>query len=282
MSESHDPRQYVQRITRFSLPVADLARATDFYEQALGFQILRRETRAETGAEAIVLTLGDEVIELVRFDQPGAPYPTPRTASDPWFQHLAIVVSDMTAAYAQVVDHGGATAISALGGPVLLPPSTGGVTAYKFRDPDGHPLELSFFPPGVGSATWQDRQRLFLGIDHTGIVVQDLPASLAFYCELLGFEAAPLLVNSGPTQTRLDGLIDPVVDIVAVSLRQGPHIELLKYRGDTRPHTAPAVRGDIQATEMIMTVADLAGLERRLGKAPHRDPDGRLIRFQHA
>ena len=34
-------------------------------------------------------------------------------------------------------------------GPQLLPPSTGSVTAFKVRDPDGHPLELSYNPARV-------------------------------------------------------------------------------------------------------------------------------------
>ncbi|ODR96565.1 hypothetical protein AUC70_14945 [Methyloceanibacter stevinii] len=41
------------------------------------------------------------------------------------------------------------------GAPVLLPPNTGSVTAFKFRDPEGHPLELISFPDGVGDARWQ-------------------------------------------------------------------------------------------------------------------------------
>ena len=40
------------------------------------------------------------------------------------------------------------------GGPQLLPPSNGAVRAFKFRDPDGHPLELIWFPPGQGRAVW--------------------------------------------------------------------------------------------------------------------------------
>ena len=36
-------------------------------------------------------------------------------------------------------------------GPVTLPRSAGGVTAVKFRDPEGHPLEFLQFPPEANS-----------------------------------------------------------------------------------------------------------------------------------
>ena len=49
--------------------------------------------------------------------------------------------------YARLSAHAGWTTIST-DGPQLLPASSGGVTAYKFRDPEGHPLELIAFPPG--------------------------------------------------------------------------------------------------------------------------------------
>ena len=67
-------------------------------------------------------------------------------------------------------------------GPQRLPPETGNVTAFKFRDPDGHPLELLHFPAGTGSVAWQapNPASPFLGIDHTALSVADVPASVAF------------------------------------------------------------------------------------------------------
>src|SRR3954471_390707 len=73
-------------------------------------------------------------------------------------------------------------------GPERLPPNTGSVTAYKFRDPEGHPLELTTFPPGVGSAKWHAPRgdSVFLGIDHSAITVASSAAAIAFYCDILG------------------------------------------------------------------------------------------------
>lgn len=291
MSEPQTYRDGVQRIGRVSLAVADPEGTADFYEQALGFEILRREPRARPEAQAVILRLGGEEIELVRFEPAGARYPAPRTASDPWFQHFAIVVSDMPAAYARLCAQGGSQAISH-GGPQRLPPSTGSVTAYKFRDPEGHPLELSFFPPGVGGPGWQARDRLFLGIDHSGITVPDLAASVRFYRDLLGFAAAPVLVNSGPTQARLDGLLDPVVEIVSLELPVGPHVELLAYLGAS-PGPAPAPQlGDIAATRLELVTRGLAAIVAKTGSfggavesaaAAHaliRDPAGHLLQLR--
>ena len=95
--------------------------------------------------------------------------------------------SDMDSAYARLrrfkVQH-------ASTGPQLLPktiPNAAGIRAFYFRDPDGHPLEVLQFPPDKGDPKWHaPSDRLFLGIDHTAIVVSDTRASLAFYRDVLG------------------------------------------------------------------------------------------------
>ena len=104
---------------------------------------------------------------------------------DPPFQHFAIVVSDMTAAYANLQVLQNWTAISRW--PANSPPSSGGVTAFKFRDPEGHPLELLTFAPGPKSARWSLRSdNNYLGIDHSAISVADTDRSVAFYSDWVG------------------------------------------------------------------------------------------------
>jgi catechol 2,3-dioxygenase-like lactoylglutathione lyase family enzyme len=95
-------------------------------------------------AEVATLRLGEETLHLVRPNRLGRAYPEPQAANDPWFQHFAIAVSDAAAAFERL-SRMPFTPISR-GGPIQLPPSSGSVIAYKFRDPDGHPLELSQFP----------------------------------------------------------------------------------------------------------------------------------------
>lgn len=299
----------VRRIARIGLTVVDIPAASKFYEQALGFSSvsadgLEGERLAErfgvaTGrAELSLLRLGHQHLELVSFHPPGRPYPAPSAANDPWFQHFAIAVSDMPQAYARA-SRGGSAPISQ-GGPQRLPPSTGSVTAYKFRDPEGHPLELSYIPHSAWTGGPRASSGPFLGIDHTAVAVADIDASLAFYVGLLGMKVAARLVNIGPEQDRLDGLPEVVLDIVALDFAEpgGPHIELLAYRtpkgADGRP--PPGVH-DIAATRTVLDVDDLASLKARLNQAGARalspasgsagsllvcDPDGHLIELRRS
>lgn len=137
----------------------------------------------------------------------------------------------------------------------MLPPSTGSVVAYKFRDPDGHPLELSFIPGSAWLAEPQDNASgPCLGIDHSALAVADLTASLAFYKDVLGFSPAGQGLNEGVEQDRLDGLGQTRLDIVALAAAEGgPHIELLHYRSPRpAPARGPIDRDDIAATRLIV------------------------------
>jgi catechol 2,3-dioxygenase-like lactoylglutathione lyase family enzyme len=140
-----DPK--VDAVDRIIIPVSDLARAAGFYG-ALSFT-----PSDTTETRGITLRLGSETIDLIR--HVGRPLPPHSRSNDRWFQHLAIVVSDIDRAYA-IVLRGSATPIST--GPQELPawnPNAGGIRAVYFRDPDGHPLELIQFPRGKGDPRWQ-------------------------------------------------------------------------------------------------------------------------------
>ena len=157
----------------------------------------------------------------------------------------------------------------------MLPPSSGSVTAYKFRDPDGHPLELSQFPDG----RWIRGRKSpspFMGIDHTAVAVADLDLSIAFYSGTLGFKFTGRGVNTGPTQDALDGLDRTEVEIAVLSppSSKGPHLELLHYRSP-RPVEGrqPVWIEDVAATRTIISGEDLPS-------ATLRDPDGHIIATQ--
>jgi catechol 2,3-dioxygenase-like lactoylglutathione lyase family enzyme len=281
-------RSRIQRLASFGLTTPDARQLSEFYEHALGFRMLAIERRSgpeferlmsvEGGAAAIMLGLGDEVIELLQFDRPGRPYPDGATSSDLCFQHFAIIVADIQLAYQKLVSVGGWTAISN-DGPQQLPASSGGVTAFKFRDPDGHPLELLSFPNGKMPEHWQARSQaksngnLFLGIDHSAISVADSAASIAFY-EGLGLRVAGRSLNTGPEQERLDGVKRARVEVTALEPRQTtPHVELLCYRSVTRGADAATCNNDVAATRLLFEVDEPApkGTMARYGLI---DPDG--------
>ena len=255
-------------ILRFDRTVADLDRTERFYRDSLGFEPeAPPEPLPSAEAEALGITgrrlimrLGEQRVAFVQAEPPGGPYPAGADATDPVFQHLAIVVRDMGEAMRGLV----ATPIS-LGWPQVLPPSTGSVEAYKFRDPDGHPLELIHFPGGEPAKRWADALGLFLGIDHSAITVTNLDGAIAFLTGL-GLTLSERGLNRGPEQARLDGLSDPVVDVVALAPAQpAPHVELLHYRAPARSGPRHAYGpGDRASTRFVVSADDPASLATSL------------------
>ena len=256
------------RIAGFRLVTQKPDRLLRFYE-ALGFAagaekaITGREMAMlgiEGGGRRHALTLGPTSLDIDRYDAAGRPYPARADAASRCFQHLALVTDDVEQLWATALAHG-ANAISR-NGPVTLPASAGGVTAIKFRDPDGHPLELIRFPD-MAERGW--RGEGLLGIDHSAVVVGDLDATRAFYGSMHLTEGEATL-NQGPTQAALDGLDAPCADVVPMQPAEAPpHVELLHYRA---PPAADHVRwavNDVAATRIVWH-----------GTAPAllRDPDG--------
>ena len=259
-----------------------------FYESALGFRQVAVEhlsgarMRERFGVAGrglrITLELGSQKIKLLQFiDEPGADYPAGSDASARVFQHFAIIVADMAAAMAQLSQATGWTPISR-SGPQQLPASSGGVTAFKFRDPEGHPLELLAFPPERTPAAWQhgSGRSPFLGIDHSAICVADSARSVAFY-ESLGLRLSHQSVNDDPAQARLDGLDQPVAEVIAMSpAYPTPHVELLCYRGTSSEARLDVRANDVAATCLVF-MPDLGlALPEACGASVQNlvDPDG--------
>ena len=261
-----------QRIARVGLVTADPGNAEAFFRDALGFQRIGVEERAE-GTRATVLRLGREVIELLAFARPGRPYPPDSRSFDLWFQHFAIVVSNMRDAYTRLGATTGWTPIST-DGPQHLPASSGGVTAFKFRDPEGHPLELLEFPPDKVPPAWQGlrHEGPCLGIDHSAIAVADTAASVGFYKQF-GFEVAARSLNRGVEQERLDNAPGAVVEVTALALPDapGPHLELLAYRHPVGRPAPPMDESDVARTRLVLEVARGSADP---SPATVRDPDG--------
>ena len=268
---------HLSAIAGFRLVTADLPRLFGFYRDVLGFaedgpeQAIRGDEIRLLGLHGSgrrrMLRLGGQAMAIEQFDPPGRPYPAGGNAASLLFQHLALVVADMGEAYQRVR---GATAISE-GGPQHLPASSGGVHAYKFRDPDGHPLELLHFPGRCQPPAWQGKStvagQIGLGIDHSAISVADADASVAFYSSL-GLKAGERTFNQGAEQECLDNLRDVRVAVAPLRpLEETPHLELLGYR-NPRGAAGPALRpNDVAATRIAWLGTRTAVL---------RDPDGHL------
>jgi catechol 2,3-dioxygenase-like lactoylglutathione lyase family enzyme len=294
----------VRGVAAIEMTVDDLDRSVAFFTGVLGF---RKESEREVaGAElerlsgvfgarvrTAVLRLGDERLELSDYLAPrGRPYPRGTRANDRWFQHVAIVVSDMDAAYARLREAGVEHAST---GPQTLPdsiPAAAGIRAFYFRDPDGHFLELIQFPAGKGDARWQGRRdALFVGIDHTAIVVADTDRALAFYRDALGFAVAGASENSGVEQEHLNNVEHAHLRITALRAPRGPGVELLEYLepGSGRASRRPIRSNDVAYWQTHVVVDELprAGdgaeavrLEPGRGavRVAH-DPDGHALLF---
>ena len=236
-------RASVRAIDSVGITVNDMDRAVDFYSTVLTFE---KESEHEVAGEAyehlfgvfgmrlrvVRMRLGDEHIELMQFLAPrGRPTPVDSHSNDRWFQHVALIVSDMDQAYARLrsfkVEH-------ASSGPQRLPdwnPNAGGIKAFYFRDPDGNHLEILQFPAGKGAGKWHRPSggRLFLGIDHTAIVVADTAASLRFYRDTLGLKVAGSSENYGTEQEHLNNVFGAHLAITALRAPAGPGVEFLEY-----------------------------------------------------
>jgi catechol 2,3-dioxygenase-like lactoylglutathione lyase family enzyme len=288
VKDSSLPR--ARRIARFSLTTPDAHRLAAFYASAFDCRLLSSERIAGAGfeelmnvrggAQCLTLSLGREIIELLEFDRHGRPHPEGVSPLNVAFQHFAIVVGDVRLALQRLEQTIGWTRISD-GVPQQLPERSGGVTAFKFRDPDGHPLEFLAFPRGKAPMRWPvpAGNDLFFGVDHSAISVADTERSVAFYGGL-GFRVASQALNHGIEQQRLDGIVDPHVEVTALAPGdETPHIELLCYRALSRPAQGIVRNNDAAATRLVIEMAHLPEPSNRLRERIVLDPDGHRLQL---
>src|SRR5204863_3153721 len=116
LSPANGP-QLVSAVDSIGLTVSDLGRSVEFYTNVLSFTKVS-ELEAD-GAElehlqgvfglrvhTTRLRLGDEFIELTEYLAPkGRPALVDSRSNDRWFQHVALIVSDMDQAYQWLREH---------------------------------------------------------------------------------------------------------------------------------------------------------------------------------
>jgi catechol 2,3-dioxygenase-like lactoylglutathione lyase family enzyme len=178
-----------------------------------------------------------------------------------------------------------------------------GIQAIKFRDPDGHNLELLWFPEGKGNSIWKRAGTdLFLGIDHTAMTVRSTESSAKFYRDLLGMTVAGGTLNMGTTQQYLDSLPGARTRVTGLVAKIGPPgVEFLEYElpgagrpfpPDTHPTdlwhwqttlvvvNVEAVAAALQGTARFLSAGVVTLPDRSLGFAKGllvRDPDGHAV-----
>jgi catechol 2,3-dioxygenase-like lactoylglutathione lyase family enzyme len=279
------------------ITVADMDQALTFYTQVLPFEkISDTEVYGDAyehlegvfGARVRVVTLqlGQEQIELRDYLTPeGRAVPSDSRSHDLWFQHIAIVVSDMDRAYEWLRQHNVGYISSA---PQRLPdylPAAAGIEAFYFRDPDNHPLEIIAFPPGKGDPRWQtSSNELFLGIDHTAIGVSDTQESLEFYQTILGLTVAGESENYGPEQEHLNNVFGARLHISGLRGEAGPGIEFLEYLSpaDGRPLFVDARANDLIGWQTTLAVDDVEAVATQMRSAGYDFVSSGMIELPHA
>jgi len=261
------------------LTASDMDRSVDFFSKVLTFE---KVSDVEVAGDAyehlqgvfglrmrvVRMKLGEEQIELTEYLAPrGRSIPEDSRSNDRWFQHVAIIVSDMDKAYRRLrewkVQH-------ASTGPQRLPDwnkNAGGIEAFYFKDPDGHALEILQFPKDKGLPKWhRGTASLFLGIDHTAIAVADTEASLRFYRDVLGLVVAGGAENYGTEQEHLNNVFGARLRITALRGAIGPGIELLEYLAprDGRPYPSDLKANDVAFWQTTLTAPDVEAAAKAL------------------
>ncbi len=271
--------QSVRRVDAVGITVQDMDRALNFFTNVLPFEKVSEVEVFGTEYEnlkgvfgirykKVRLRLGDEEIELTDYlTSGGHAIPEDSKSNDLWFQHIAIVVSNMDSAYARLrkfnVQH-----VST--GPQTLPksiPAAEGIKAFYFQDPAGHNLELIYFPPGKGNPKWQNgKGKIFLGIDHTAIGVSSTEKSKKFYGELLGVNYQGESFNKGTEQEHLNNVQGASLHISGNKAGEGMGVEFLEYLNpkNGRPYPKDERAVDLIHWETLMTTADIDGLYQKL------------------
>jgi catechol 2,3-dioxygenase-like lactoylglutathione lyase family enzyme len=241
-------------IDSIGMTVSDMDRSTAFYSDVLAFKPIS-DVEVDgpeydqlwgvfgVRARVVRMQLGGQQLELIEFLAPPdvRPIPVPSYSNDLWFQHFAIVVRDMESAWAQLRKYH-VRQISPR--PQTIPisnPAAAGIKAIKFRDPDGHNLELLWFPDGKGNPVWhKPTEDLFLGIDHTAMTVRSTENSIKFYRDLLGLTVSGGTLNMGAEQEHLDSLPGARARVTSLVPTIGPPgLEFLEYELPTAGRPIP-------------------------------------------
>lgn len=273
----------MSNIKYVGMTVKDMEQSIEFYSKVLSFQKIKdlevwgedwEKLQGVFGLRmrVVQMQLGEEIIALMEYLTPqGRPIPVDSRSNDRWFQHIAIVVTDMDKAYQHLsqykVKH---TSTS----PQQLPEwnkKLGGVKAFYFKDPDGHNLELIAFPPDKADDKWlKQTDKLFLGIDHSAVGVKNASASFALYRDRLNLELMLQAENYGTEFEHITCVFGSRVQVNSMKGSAGIGFELLEYIAPTTGRNMPidSQANDLWHCQTVISVSDLSTLAEQLRSAP--------------
>ncbi len=272
----------VKKVDAIGFTVSDMDRSVKFYSEVLSFKkVADVELQGEYWEKLfgvfgirirmVRMELGDETIELLDYlTTGGRSIPEDGKSNDLFFQHIAIVVSDMDSAYA-ILRKFNVPHVST--GPQTLPvsiPAAAGIKAFYFQDPDRHNLEIIYFPKGKGQDKWQrDNGKIFLGIDHTAIGVSSTGNSHKFYQDIMGVERKGDSWNKGIEQEHLNNVEGASLHITGYRSAAGAGIEFLEYikPGPGKKYPADTRSDDIWNWHTSLVVNDAEKLYNHLKAA---------------
>lgn len=286
----------IRKVDAIGITVSEMDRSVKFFSEVLDFKKVSDEEVFGSSYEQLQgifglririvrMQLGDEFIDLTDYlTSGGRSIPEDARSNDLFFQHIAIVVSDMDKAYQHLRKY---MVMHVSTGPQTIPASNvaaAGVKAFYFHDPDMHNLELIYFPKGKGQAKWQRPVgKLFLGIDHTAIGVSDTDSSLRFYKDLLGIERKGDSWNMGMEQAHLNFIEGASLHITGLRTTDGPGIEFLQYLepGPGKPYPGDSRADDIWHWQTTLITDDAAKLYGRLTAYGYKLVSKGLVDFKN-
>ncbi len=269
----------VIKVDAIGITVKEMERSVKFYSDVLGFKKISDEQHNGSAYESlnglfginfriVRMQLGDEFIELTDYlTTGGRSIPEDQKSNDLFFQHIAIVVSDMDKAFEQLKKFKVEYVSTA---PQTLPVTNvaaAGIKAFYFHDVDDHNLELIWFPKGKGNPKWQSvTGKIFLGIDHTAIGVTSTGNSQKFYEDMLGIERKGDSWNFGTEQEHLNNVEGASLHITGLKAPAGPGVEFLQYLkpGPGKNYPADTRADDIWFWQTILITDDAEALYKKL------------------
>lgn len=285
----------IKKVDAIGITVSQMDRSVKFYSEVLGFKKVSdtelygkeyEELQSIFGLRMRIvrMQLGEESIELTDYlTSGGRSIPEDAKSNDLFFQHIAIVVSDMDKAYQQLHKR---MVMQVSTGPQTIPASNiaaAGVKAFYFHDPDMHNLELIYFPKGKGQPKWQQpRGKLFLGIDHTAIGVSNTDSSLKFYEDILGAMRKGDSWNMGMEQAHLNFVEGASLHITGLRTAKGPGIEFLQYLspGPGKPYPADSRTDDIWHWQTTLITDDAEKLYAEFKTSSYKIVSKQLVHLQ--